>query len=225
MIYPSVVYHQSVSLFVWLFVVTFVRPAQRVELLGTIFAQPNSSKTWPVCLKYWAKIQRGSRNMQIKYREYEKFSFFNQYLTLFWKQYIKNSKHILNILFWMSMSILSYMAHAWRNVIGPTMICRWYFRTCPVRVTTLLVQPGFANYGPMGNVCWVISRIHYRIPIQSCILPAPDYCWWTGSVFARVMCRSVRPSADLFLKMIRFTSGNDQNVPLLSLYCPPGTMM
>jgi len=40
--------------------VTFVRPAQRVKLFGNIFAPPNSSVTWAVCIKILGKNSRGS---------------------------------------------------------------------------------------------------------------------------------------------------------------------
>ena len=40
--------------------VTFVRPAQRVELFGDIFAPSNSLGTWAVCIKILGKIQRSS---------------------------------------------------------------------------------------------------------------------------------------------------------------------
>jgi len=38
--------------------VMFVRPARRVELLGNILAQPNSSGTWAVSIKIVGKISK-----------------------------------------------------------------------------------------------------------------------------------------------------------------------
>jgi len=39
--------------------VTFMRPAQRVELFVNIFVPPNSSGTWAVCIKIFGKNLKG----------------------------------------------------------------------------------------------------------------------------------------------------------------------
>jgi len=66
--------------------VTFVRLPQTVELFASLLH--NSSETWAVLLKFWAKIPRDFRgSCKLNIRGMKKLAFFNQYLDLFRKRY------------------------------------------------------------------------------------------------------------------------------------------
>ena len=63
---------------------TALRPTQRFELFGNIFASTNILGTRTVCVKILEKKFKGFWvALQDKWKGYEKLAFFDQYLALF----------------------------------------------------------------------------------------------------------------------------------------------
>ena len=69
--------------------VTFVRPAQRVELFDNVFAPSNSSGTWAVGINIVGEKfrRRLKRSCKLNITGCEKLVFFDQYVAIFRKRY------------------------------------------------------------------------------------------------------------------------------------------